>query len=416
MIMHLRDSLSPLKILLATGASVLLGGCAAPSIHDFADDLPQPRPIAANVSEASKILYTRMPQYRDRKNPKLAVDTACWEDEPCTNGGFDPEKIRDLLHFGQRHNKLHEAKKEILRKYGTMPHPFVPNATATNGRLPASESAVNSVSDAFLFSGSVGDIGLTQRGASGFSDLGIGIGVAELLLSTDWGISSYMDVSLRERKLYEQRNIAFVLPESEQDAFRAAMTKSHWRARELAAQHLLKRMAGILADKGFKTKGRYWYVKATLSDDWYVYQALSNPAIGCPEPKGLEDKSDNSGDICRIECFLGETTMYFDLSTGVFRIGIAGNEFPTYTTTGFGTPYRFIANKDAEPHRKAINDYLFDELIRRYDDVVLYNPARQLPDGSWEPQHVIDRNGKHYFVVKVPRNSQGRAPASSSAP
>ena len=44
------------------------------------------------------------------------------------------------------------------------------------------------------------------------------------------------------------------------------------------------------------------------------------------------------------------------------------------------------------------------EILGKYG-TVLHSPipARQLPDGSWEPQNVVDKNGKHYFVVKVPR-------------
>ncbi|MBR1565420.1 MAG: hypothetical protein IJ649_01525 [Oscillospiraceae bacterium] len=388
------------KSFLVLAAAATLAGCSTP-MHDFAGNLPQPRPVTEKLSEASTILYTRMPQYLHEKNPKLVVDTACWEDEPCNLGGFDPEKILNLISSGRRYDKLEQARKEILCKYGTLPHFAESGPAASSGGVPIGKSAVNSATDAMMFSGSVGSIGFTQRGASGFSNLGIGIGIAEFVLGTDWG----MDMSLREKKLYEQRNISFSLPRSEWKEFKEAKAKSEWEARMFAGRHLLKRMERILADKGFEPRGGYWYGKGIMTDDWYVFQAVSNRSIGCPEPEFPSDrtKGPNSGDICRIECYIGAVNMYFAESDEEIRIGITGNELPDYSTNGFGTPYRFIADTTAVPHKPAVNAFLFDELIKRYPDVVLYEPARKRPDGTWEPQYVLDKNGRHYFVVTVPR-------------
>lgn len=384
--------------------TLTFAGCAPISFQQFGEPLPQPRPIADHFSEASQILYGKMPQFRARQHPKLAVDTSLWEDEADekTKVGFDYDYNYRVLYKGY----VDDAPTKILVKYGSLPAP-IREQGASNVINPAASgsgpSVVDAGVDALAFSGSVGHASVTQPGSHGFSKLGIGVGAIELL---GLMFASQNDVS---DQLYGLRGLAITLTDEERKRFETADRSKSWGHLEYIGQLLVQSAAEILADKGFKPAGRYWYRK---DDEWYIFQTVSNPSLGCPEPDpDAKPGTVRPNDFCRIEFYIGPTRMFIEQIDKKLVAGVMGGNNPHILDNGFGVPLTVFAANKPEDHREEINEYLFDQLPRRFPRITVFIPARRLGRGNYEPPYILDKNGRHYFSVTMPRKPDANTTA-----
>lgn len=402
--------------ILLLAAAMSLSGCAPMSFQTFGDPLPQPRPAADHDSEASKILYEKMPQFRDVRHPKLAVDTTVWKDEASVKRGFDYDYIYRMVYKPLDHRQITEGIKKVQSAYGSLPIPLreegsssvlIHRAAGGGSTGTSMGSAVfDSTFDAFAFSGSVGNISATQPGSAGLSKFGIAVGLAEFFLSA--AVDAPKNGNSDE--LYGERGLAIVLSVDERKKFKAAVATKSWKHREYIGQVLIQHAAKILAEKGFKAVGPYWYKK---DYDVYIFQTLSNPSIGCPEPDpDAKPGTVYPNDFCRLEFFIGPKTMFFEEIGGRLTVGVMGGDRRISVDNGFGAPLKVFGKNQPEDLKESINEYLFAELSRQPPNIMVYVPSRKNEKGVLEPQYVLDKNGRHYFMVTMPRALNAGATAS----
>ena len=374
----------------------ILTGCASingPSFDTKA--LPQPRPLTAQESRAATILYDRMPQYKI-SSLELAVDTAAWEDEPEVLGGFNPMEVLSDTYLVSSERRLKDNVKALIRTYGTVPRQFRNDFVIHSDQ--SGTGVGGAVVTSFAFSGAVGNSGAFTAGSSGLSPFGIVMGLGSLLSSPS---SWERDFA---RRLYLQPGLVYVTTGEETKQLNAVAEKTGTMGLyQFVIGKIVKVFSEVLKEKGFTP------IEAPEYGSWkdqvaYAVQPYGNEALGCPMQKQSK-RSEN----CRLDIGFSIEDVRTDEENGRLLFGV--QDYYMIHDGWFRGTGIFVKTAKVEDVVESINRDLWHELPKRDPHFTVYWPARPDENGKMIPQHVIDKDGEHYFVVRVKRTPEAQTTA-----
>lgn len=379
-----------------------LSGCSG--IPAGVRDLPQPRPIVDQESDAYRIMYDRMAQFRAEARYSLAIDTAVWEDEGEQRGGFDPMTLGEAL-TPYSDSEVTSRKREILWHYGTVPRPLR-DATKHPDHIFFPDSQVKSSETSGASSGASGrdpifdttaSVGIGESGSTSLHAFGAGLFALDILSSFEPVNPDRLALKDLAKALYGNRSAALELTDKERPGFDKAASKHRY-----VAALLVSKAADVLRDKGFEPDG------SVLFTDEVAYQVVVNETLGCSRPADNE-ATQTPSKFCRISFPMGERFFVEELNGRILGgfYGKAG----AFMSAGFQPPLPIFGGFKAFYESGRINEELYHELPRRHSGVMTYFPSENLPNEVRSPQYVVDKDGVHYFVVKVKRSPEVKTTA-----